>query len=65
MNEALSVINYLPDETEAVAEGSPISTDLRWLDSSPEFALSIAEGAQSDVRAIFVLRHSLDMRMAS
>jgi hypothetical protein len=40
---------------EAVAEGSAFCTQLESLDSSPEFTLSIAEGAQNDIRVIFAL----------
>jgi hypothetical protein len=35
---------------EAVAEGSAFRTKLASLDSSPEFTLSVAEGAQNGIR---------------
>jgi hypothetical protein len=46
-----------PDE--AIAEGSRLCKWLEKADSSPEFILSIVEGAQNDIRLICALRHGL------
>jgi len=44
---------------EVIAEGSRLCKWLEKADSSPEFILSVAEGAQNDIRLICALRHGL------